>query len=231
MKFALLVEGKTEDLGVASFLSGWLNQYFQPGSQVGIRTIGHRGWARLVLELPEKVRQILTDPRSRDETIAVLSLLDLYGPDFWPAEVHSVEDKCRWGTGHMISLVRNHFDACGLPAALAEKYRHYFAVHETEAWLIAQPGLFPRPVATALQRHEPPEKVNFNNPPAELLEGLYIRHDLGAYKKATVARKLFRDIDPNEAARKCPYLEAMLADMRGMALAAGAQPLGEWAGG
>jgi hypothetical protein len=66
-----------------------------------------------------------------------------------------------------------------------------------------------------------PERVNFDQPPAKLLNQVYnqkTRHD---YKKTTHGKQLFAKLDPEIAADKCPRLKELLNEMLSLAEAAG----------
>ena len=54
------------------------------------------------------------------------------------------------------------------------RFRQFFAVHETEAWLLSDPKIFPKNIRDAFPgKVQNPETVNFNEPPSKLLEKLY----------------------------------------------------------
>ena len=55
-----------------------------------------------------------------------------------------------------------------------------------------------------------PEKVNFEEPPAKLLERIYSQKTSRRYKKVTNGRELFGRLDPNVAYGKCPRLKELL---------------------
>jgi hypothetical protein len=62
-----------------------------------------------------------------------------------------------------------------------------------------------------------PETVNFNEPPARLLDRLYRDRLRTTYKKIVNGRELFDKLDPEVARAKCPRLAEMLAEMLKMA--------------
>jgi hypothetical protein len=98
------------------------------------------------------------------------------------------------------------------------KFRQHFAVHETEAWLLADPEVLPREVCKALPaKISRPETINFNEPPASLLNRTY-RERLGkGYRKAIDGPNLFQSLSPDRAYEKCPALKALLDDMLSLA--------------
>ena len=219
MKFVLMVEGETEDQNVAEFLKKGIDPYFERA--VGIKTVRFSGWKDLYKDAPSRAAAYLTDP-GKDDIVAVLSLLDLYGPEIYPADLTSARERHQWGVRHMHERFEKHLSDKRIDAALTEKYRHFFAVHETEAWLIASPQHHPQEIKRSLESlGKPPEHVNFKQPPAKLLDYLHQKHYGRKYKKTTQGRNLFQKNNAPEVARFCPFLNAMLIDMRRLVVQAG----------
>jgi hypothetical protein len=131
MKFVLLVEGQTERDSAANFLKRWLDP--QLGQPVGIQSVAFDGYADLVRKVATKAKMYL-EGRKQHEIMAVIGLLDLYGPQFYPGHLATVRERHEWGVAHFQTEVG--FD----------RFRMYFAVHEFEAWLLAQPEIFPREI-------------------------------------------------------------------------------------
>ena len=84
MRFVLFVEGHTEDIALPAFLKRWLDPRL--GQPVGIRTVRFDGWAALLKDAPLKAHMHLNGP-AKDDIVAVISLLDLYGPTFYPSNL------------------------------------------------------------------------------------------------------------------------------------------------
>lgn len=206
MKFILLVEGKTERDAAAAFLKRWLDPQLQ--QPVGIQSVPFDGYADLISKMATKARMHLEGPR-QSEIIAVIGLLDLYGPTFYPPEIETADERIGWGINHFTNKVK------------LEKFRFFFAVHEFEAWLLSQPEIFSQAIRNALPKGKLPERVNFNEPPAALLNRIYRQQTNKNYKKTTYGKQLFAKLDPTTAAAKCPYLTAMLDEMLKLAKAAG----------
>jgi hypothetical protein len=207
VRFILLVEGKTERDAAAAFLKRWLDpQLRQP---VGIQPVPFDGYADLVRKMATKARMHLEGPK-RSEVVGVIGLLDLYGPTFYPPDKTTADERFAWGKEHFEKEVN------------LEKFRLFFAVHEFEAWLLSQPDVFSREIRNALPpKIEQPERVNFVEPPAKLLERVYKQQTRRNYKKTTYGQQLFARLDPVIAVAKCPYLKAMLEEMLTLAKAAG----------
>ena len=147
----------------------------------------------------------LDGPGSRD-IVAVLGLLDLYGPDFYPEGKKTVRERYEWGVHHFEQKVGR------------DRFRMFFAVHEFEAWLLSDPEIFPRGVRNALPpKIARPEEVDFEEPPAKLLERVYKQATRRGYKKTTYGEQLFGKLAPATAVSKCPYLKAMAEEMHRLA--------------
>ena len=155
MIFILFVEGHTEKQCISAFLKKWLDpQLDQP---VGVKPVRFDGWAQLIKDV-EIHADLYLNGRGSEDVIAVISLLDLYGPTIYPSHLTSVAQRENWGREYIQNKVGH------------AKFRHFFAVHETEAWLLSQPTIFPEKVQAALpDKTRNPEKVNFDEPPAKLL--------------------------------------------------------------
>ena len=130
MRFVLFVEGHTEK-ALPSFLKRWLDpRLSQP---VGIKPVRFDGWRELVDDVAKKAQMHLTMP-GHEDIIAVVSMLDLYGPTIYPAAATSALEREQWGRAYVQGKVGH------------AKFRHFFAVHEIEAWLLSQPSIFPAEV-------------------------------------------------------------------------------------
>jgi hypothetical protein len=199
MRFILFVEGYTEDKTLPKFLKKWLDTKLN--DPVGIRTVRFEGWPELVKDAPLKAKMHLSGPY-KDDIIAVISLLDLYGPTFYPNHLEGCNERYDWAK-HYIEDKVNH-----------PKFFQFFAVHEVEAWLLSQPNIFPLKVKNALPKKiQNPETVNFNEPPAKLLERLFPMHMNRSYKKVVNGKELFGKLDPNIAYQKCQKLKELLDKM------------------
>ena len=200
MKFVLLVEGETEELALPRFFKRWLDpQLKQP---VGIIANNSKSWSTLVRDAPVKVRDYLKTPKSQVDVIAVVGLMDLYGPTFYPEDKKTIDERYAWAKKKIEGEV-NH-----------PKFRQHFTVHETEAWLLSGPELF----AAGIQKAFPakiaqPETINFTEPPAKLLDRLHENRFKRGYNKVAQGKELFGKRDPQVAYEKCPYLKMLLDDM------------------
>jgi hypothetical protein len=212
MKFILFVEGETEQKVLPAFFKRCLDPKFS--KSVGMQPVLFFGWSDLVKSFARRAHAYLNGP-GREDIIAVVSLLDLYGPDFYPENKTTADQRFAWAKAELEGKV-------GHP-----KFRQYFAVHECEAWLLSQPEGLPDDVKKGLPgRHAHPETVDFNEPPKKLLKRLYREKLRDTYKEVTHGSELFAALDPETAQRKCPRLRAMLEDMTALAEQAGFERVG-----
>jgi len=205
MRFILFAEGYTEKF-LPQFFKRWLDARLK--KPVGFQFVRFRGWGDFVSKVAERAPRYLAGAQAKD-VVAVIGLLDLYGPDFVLRTATQLqEERYRLAVKHVGGLVQH------------PKFRMHFAVHEVEAWILSQPRVLPRGVAKMIPKRKP-ESINFDEPPSKLLNRLY-RKDLGlGYKKLSYGAQLFRKLDPSIAATKCPHLDALLNDMLSLAKAAG----------
>jgi len=190
VKFVLFCEGWTEKGALPDFLRRWLDS--QLPERVGVQPVRFDGWAEMVKDSPVKARLHL---RNQD-VIAVIALLDLYGPTFYPPGCKSAAERFDWAKTHLENKVDH------------ARFRQYFAVHDLEAWILSQPEILPADVRKRLPgKAGKPETVNFDEPPAYLLNRLYEEATKRSYKKRTYGEALFRDLDPGVVCEKCPYFQ------------------------
>jgi hypothetical protein len=199
MRFVLFVEGYTEDKALPQFLKKWLDPRLT--TPIGIRTVRFDGWSELLKDAPLKARMHLNGP-TKEDIVAVISLLDLYGPTFYPNGLTEREERYDWAKKHIETMVDQ------------PRFFQFFAVHEVEAWLLSQPDIFPFKVKKAFpSKIQNPETVNFDEPPAKLLDRLYNLHISRSYKKVVNGKELFGRLDPDVAYQKCPSLKDLLDKM------------------
>ncbi len=204
MKFVLFVEGHTEK-SLSHFLKRWLDPRLP--KPVGIQVVRFDGWGNYAKEIAKKVELHLSG-RSGEQIIGAVGLLDLYGPDFYPAQEREANARYRWAKQHFEGLVAH------------PKFRQHFAVHEVEAWLLADHGLSPNEVLRALPpRCGQPEQINFSEPPKRLLNRLFHEKLHRNYKEVTDGTNLFQRLKPETVYEKCPYFKLLLDDMLKLASA------------
>lgn len=199
MRFIIFVEGYAEDKALPKFFKKWLDPKLT--NPIGIRTVRFEGWPELVKDAPLKAKMHLNGP-AKNEIIAVISLLDIYGPTFYPKDLTECKERYEWAKNEIEQKV-NH-----------PNFFQFFAVHEVEAWLLSEPDNFPSKVKKAFPKKiQNPEMVDFDEPPAKLLERLYSLHMNRSYKKVVNGKELFGKLNPEVAYRKCPKLKELLDKM------------------
>ena len=202
MKFVLFVEGPTEKIALPGFLKRWLDPRLN--SPVGVQAVCFEGCAELIKDSPVKTRLHL----QKGDVIAVIALLDLHGPLVYPRDKKSASERYLWAKKDLEAKV-------GDP-----RFRQFFAVHETEAWLFSSPDIFPPDVREAIAgRAKNPEGIDFDQPPSKLLDRVYEEKTRHAYKKVVDGKDLFDKLDPSVAYAKCPRLKELLDEMLKMAKA------------
>lgn len=208
MKFLLFVEGQTEKGSLGEFLKRWFDTRLPSPVKISIVTL--RGVGNYSKNIRRHVEFYL-EAQANEQIIAAVGLVDLSGSDFPPhIATKSTKDKVGWKKNEFEKLVAH------------PKFRQYFAVHETEAWVLAHQEILPRAVREALPGGCPqPESVNMNEPPSKLLGRLYQSRLNRQYKKVIDGKKLFLDCDPKIVAEKCPHFAQMLAELERLAIDAG----------
>jgi len=196
MEFILFVEGCTEHKAIPSFLKRWLDP--QLSKPVGIKSVRFEGWPELVKDSPTKANLYL----SQDSVIAVIALLDLYGPTIYPNNKNTATERYTWAKQHLERKVDQ------------TNFFQFFAVHEVEAWLLCTPSIFPKSVRPLVEKiSKSPEAINNTMPPAKRLNEIYSKQTKRRYKKVTYGKDLFAKLDPNVAYKKCPRLKELLDAM------------------
>ncbi len=196
MKFVLFVEGQTERAALNGFLKRWLDPRLN--WRVGIQIVRFNGCKSFMEEAAKKARLHL----KQADVIAVIGLLDLYGLDIYPSNQVSAAQRVSWAKKHL----ENEVDE--------DRFRQFFAVHETEAWLLSDPTIFPREIQQDVQRtRRNPEDVDFDTPPAKLLNQFYRKSTGKDYKKVVYGEDLFKKLDPQVVYDKCPHFKEMMDEM------------------
>jgi hypothetical protein len=206
VRFEIISEGKTEKDIIAKFLKSWLDPKLT--NPIGIKVTDEMGFARALRKIETKAKAKLEAP-GNEQIIGVIGLIDLYGPEY-QSHLTTVEQRYRESKESVERAVND------------QRFRMHFAVHEVEAWLLCDKGIFPRAVQDIWPASlRPPEEVNFNEPPAKLLDRLYKQATGKTYKKTVNGKELFGKLNSSTAVAACPYLKRMLEDMLAMAKARG----------
>lgn len=132
------------------------------------------------------------------------------------------------GVDAVFALVDFHPDTRPLEELKAEMGRHvdkdhrgrfhpHVAVHDLEAWILADHGPLQRRLHTALKGWDSPESVDMLKPPKRHINELFLSHIRHAYKETIDAPKLLGQADTNLIARKCPHFKAFRDDLLSVA--------------
>jgi hypothetical protein len=208
VKFVFFVEGDTEKDVLPVFLKRCLDPHLK--QPVGIQTVNFHGWANLWRDLGQKAEFYLRGAGGSPDIVAVVSVLDLYGPDIYPSHLKTSAERTKWAKSE-IKKKCNH-----------ERFRHFFAVHELEAWLLSQPEIFPPELRKDIQTvSTKPEEVNFDSPPKQRLDRIFQDRLKRGYQPRIDGSKLFRQVNPNIVCDKCPLFQEMINELLNLAKKAG----------
>jgi hypothetical protein len=210
-RFVLLVEGHAEADVLGPFLTRWLESHVQHACE--IETINCGGESPYRKRLAEFVADSL-----EPDVIGVFGVVDLYGLQFvYPETCLEVEQRVARARQLLMDRVADEHRPF---------FRQHFAVHEFEAWLLVDRMLllakrmpWAKSVVDALP-DQPPEEINFDNPPSIRLNCLFVDKTGRTYGKRREAQEIVPLLDPSLVADKCPHFRAMVEDMKAMALAA-----------
>ncbi|MCK5271906.1 MAG: DUF4276 family protein, partial [Sedimentisphaerales bacterium] len=141
MKYVIFVEGHTEEDNLPDFIGRWFDK--QNLSQpIKLEVVRFSGWPDFNKSAVKKAKDYLESP-DREKIIAVIGLLDLYGPTFYPGNITTVKQRYEFAVKHFENQVNN-----------PKKFRMFMAVHELEAWLLSQPEIFDQQVYEVLKNEE-----------------------------------------------------------------------------
>jgi hypothetical protein len=201
VRFVLFVEGDTEKDVLPLFLKRCLEPHLnQP---VGIQAVNFHGWANLWRDMGQKAEFYLRGAGSSPDILAVVSVLDLSGPDIYPAHLTTATERADWAKCEVTAKKYQH-----------DRFRHFFAVHELEAWLLSQPEIFPSEVRKDIQALSArPEEVNFDRPPKKRLDRIFEDRLKRGYQPRVDGANLFRKIIPDSVQAKCPMLREMITEL------------------
>jgi predicted TIM-barrel fold metal-dependent hydrolase len=161
--------------------------------------------------MPQKASFYLLGAGRNPDIVAVVSLLDLYGPEIYPSHLTVPTERASWAN----SEIKRKFEH--------ERFRHFFAVHELEAWLLSQPDIFPAELRKYIQALAAnPEEVNFDNTPKKRLNRIFEDRLKRGYQQRIDGAKLVRQLNPDVVRDKCPRFREMIEELINLAKHAGA---------
>ena len=193
MKLAIFVEGQTEGC-LREFLGRWLEQKQIQG--LGVRLRPFKGVGEYLAEIQRSANLALSTP----DVVGAVGIMDFYASTLKYPD-GSVAAQYEWAKQEVERRVDH------------PRFRQHFAVHETEAWLLSDPQIFPREIRTGLPKTSRPESVNHRRPPGHRLKDIYWRKLNKKYKKPIEGASLFRKLNPETAYHRCPHLRLLLDDI------------------
>ena len=101
MEFILLVEGHAEKKVLPEFLKRRLDARLK--QRVAVKTVNMDGFGNFKKDAAKKARMHLEGP-DRDQIIAVIGLIDLYGPeksDFYPSDKTSISERYNYAKEYL----------------------------------------------------------------------------------------------------------------------------------
>lgn len=161
MKILLFTEGHTEYKALPEFINRILEKLINKSIKIDAVNFGSKD--NLINDSPKKVKWHL-ERDIQNEIIAIISIIDLYRAFDTPEyeALADIEQKYDYVKNKIESSVNN------------PKFAHFSSVHEVEAWLLSDPEIFPAAIRAYIsEKSQKPEDVNFDQPPAKLLDRLY----------------------------------------------------------
>ena len=192
MRIVLLVEGDTECY-LPEFFRRWLNARLSRNAKIDAVSLNGVGnYRKHYAQRAQRILEI-------KEGTAVVGLIDFYGSEL-PYPKGTVREQYAWAKRELENQVSHH------------RFRQHFAVHETEAWLLSDPSVFPEAVRPHLPKTTKPESINSQHPPSMRIKAAFNR-DQRKYQKTIGGSSLFRKLNPQTAYASCPHLKLLLDDL------------------
>jgi hypothetical protein len=200
-KIIVLCEDKTEELAVRHFVV----RHWQADNLGSVGLKGIRLHAKL--QTVGKFAALYLDDQ---EVLAVFTLIDLQG---MTRVVHPPDDDLE----ARVERVREWLRA-QVTHARARQFFPHVCVHQTEAWILAEgkalaarlkdPGVAPDPNA---------ERKNFQNPPSDRLNQLFLRRMSRRYNKISDGQPLFAAMQFEPVYSSCRHFRTFYDDLRAVA--------------
>ena len=196
-----LCEDDTEEVALRRFI---VRQWQADGlGSVGLNGVNLDGQ----IENVGKLARLYLDEQ---DVLAVFTLVDLQG---MTRVVHPPHDNLE----AKVERVQEWLRAQVTHARVRQFFPHVY-VHEVEAWILAEghalarrlkdPGIEPDPNA---------ESKDFQNPPSERLNGLFLRKRSRRYNKVSDGQPLFAAMEFDPVYNSCPHFRAFYDDLRAAA--------------
>jgi hypothetical protein len=200
-EIVVLCEGNTEELAVRHFIA----RHWQADNlgSVGLKRINLHG----KLENVGKFAKLYLDEQ---DVLAVFTLVDLQG---MTRVDHPPGDKLE----AKIQRVREWLRAQVNHARGAQFFPH-ICVHQTEAWILAEgQALAARLKDSGVEPDPNAELKDFQNPPSNRLNELFLRFKSRRYGKITDGEPLFAAMQFPPVYNSCRHFQAFYDDLRAIA--------------
>jgi hypothetical protein len=137
--------------------------------------------------------------------VAVFALIDLKGASvIYPEHITSYTDKGKF----LKDFLREFLS--GSPEV--DKFFPHIAVHEIEAWILADEIAVANYLEISKISYDFPEAVDFNRPPSYILGDLFRSKRL-IYRKTVHGPELFKSVNLDTVYNKCPHFKAFFDDL------------------
>lgn len=198
VRVVVYCEGESEMWMVRNMLIPFLRKF---GWQDRLTPRNFENSGQFLRKIGEAVKNALRV----DSADHVFGLIDLHGTHIaFPRSHHTPSDKADYLKADLKTRVH---------ADYRDRFHPHVAVHELEAWLLADERVLSDRLGLSVTPWANPEGVNFDKPPARHLDELFQRHLKKAYGKVKDGSKLFSKIDPEIVLRKCPHFKLLVDDL------------------
>ncbi len=203
-RIVILCEGDTEEIAVRYFIHRqWEIDSLKP---VGLRTVNLRGKLEDVFEYAHRYRR---DP----QVIAVFTLIDLYGMN---RVQHSAHDELADKIGHVKTWLRNDFGS-----GLVSFFYPHVAVHEVEAWLLAEGKCVAARLKDSRIQPDPnAETKNFIDHPSKRIDSLFKSRRGDGYHKTNDGTPLFKCLQFEPVYDACQYFREFYDELKSVGASA-----------
>ncbi len=209
MRLKIVCEGRTEK-GLRKLIQRIINDRFPDRESRRKISIGYD----FMEGVPEVLKELdaLSEKSINDGCERVLCLIDLHNiHEHFPEALNralSGKNFLRMEISERVDWLKRNITAHLLPGHLRNRVRIHIALHETEAWFLADPDTLSMALGKKMTcKYPDPEAVDDEKPPHRRLRERY------SYKKSSHGRKCLEELDYELVARKCPQFRAFLDDV------------------
>jgi uncharacterized protein YeeX (DUF496 family) len=199
-RIIILCEGDTEESAVNYFIKPqWQKDGFR---EIGLKAVNLNG--RL-----EKMFSILPKFAFNEKYKAIFTLIDLYGSN---RVMFDKFDDLDIKISKMKKWIEDKFDNYVL-----KRLHPHLAVHETEAWFLANEEILTEILHVKIQKFHNPETINFEEHPSKRINKLFQKNLKRGYRKGGINgddRKILEKMSLKETLKTCPNLRLLYDDLK-----------------